>query len=446
MREGGARSVMNSYSEIDALPVAADAQLLTGVLRDEWGFEGMVVSDYWSIVFLRLMHRVAASPGEAGALSLAAGIDVELPAHALLRRAAGRAWCARARVPEELVDRAARRVLRQKAELGLLDPDWTPTVPDGPADIDPPEHRALARELAERSVVLLANDGTLPLARHRQRRARRPVRRRPAGRSSAATRTPTTASWRATRSMRARDRGADAARRAARRPARRHARPRARLPDPGRRPLAARGRRRGRPRRRRLHRGRRRPPRAVRARHLGRGLRRRGPGAARHPGRARRGAARDRHAGRARRRLGPPVRARRATRTASRPRSRRSCPGRRAAAAIAGVLSGRVVPAGKLPVQVPKAPGRAARAPTCTRCSAAPAAASATSTPTPLFAFGHGLSYTTFEYAGFALSAEEIATDGEVEVSCVCQRRRPRRRRGRPALPLGPGARASPAR
>jgi beta-glucosidase-like glycosyl hydrolase len=79
IREGGARSVMNSYSEIDALPVAADAGLLTGILRDEWGFEGTVVSDYWSIVFLLNMHRIAATPAEAGALSLAAGIDVELP-------------------------------------------------------------------------------------------------------------------------------------------------------------------------------------------------------------------------------------------------------------------------------------------------------------------------------------------------------------------------------
>src|SRR4051794_5851473 len=79
IREGGARSVMNSYSEIDGLPVGRDAQLLTGVLRDEWGFDGVVVSDYWAIVFLQTMHRVAGSPGEAGALALEAGIDVELP-------------------------------------------------------------------------------------------------------------------------------------------------------------------------------------------------------------------------------------------------------------------------------------------------------------------------------------------------------------------------------
>jgi beta-glucosidase-like glycosyl hydrolase len=104
LREGGARSVMNSYSEIDGLPVAADAGLLTGVLRDEWGWEGVVVSDYWAIAF---MHRVAATPAEAGALALEAGIDVELPHVSCYRDLS---------VPEELVERAARRVLRQKAE------------------------------------------------------------------------------------------------------------------------------------------------------------------------------------------------------------------------------------------------------------------------------------------------------------------------------------------
>ena len=165
VREGGARSVMNSYSDIDGLPVAADANLLTGVLRDEWGFEGVVVSDYWAIAFVEIMHRVAGSPAEAGALALRAGIDVELP-HT---RSYGEALAGLVQdgtVPEALVDRAARRVLRQKAELGLLDAGWSPESPalaEGTLDIDPPAHRALARELAEASVVLLENDGTLPL-------------------------------------------------------------------------------------------------------------------------------------------------------------------------------------------------------------------------------------------------------------------------------------------
>jgi beta-glucosidase-like glycosyl hydrolase len=158
IREGGARSVMNSYTEIDGLPVAADAGLLTGVLRDEWGFEGTVVSDYWAISFLLIMHRVAATPARAGELSLRAGIDVELPHVGCYLEPLD--------VPDELIDRAARRVLRQKAELGLLDAGWESAVPDT-LDLDPPEQRALARELAESSIVLLANDGTLPLRRDR---------------------------------------------------------------------------------------------------------------------------------------------------------------------------------------------------------------------------------------------------------------------------------------
>ena len=191
IREGGARSVMNSYSEIDGLPVAADAGLLTGVLRDEWGFEGTVVSDYWSIVFLLNMHRVAGTPAEAGALSLAAGIDVELPHVRCYGEPLAEAVRAGA-VPEELVDRAARRVLRQKGELGLLDPGWTSTVPDGPLDIDPPEHRALARELADRSdrAARQRRDAAAAAPGRSPWSARaRPIRCR----SSAATRTRTTA-------------------------------------------------------------------------------------------------------------------------------------------------------------------------------------------------------------------------------------------------------------
>jgi beta-xylosidase len=166
LREGGARSVMAAYTETDGVPASADPVLLTGLLRGEWGFEGTVVADYFGIGFLESLHRVAGTPAEAAHLALAAGIDVELPTlkcygHPLL--GAVRAG----RVPEELVDRAARRVLLQKCELGLLDEDWTPEPPAGtaPVDLDSPGNRALARRLAEESVVLLDNpDGLLPLA------------------------------------------------------------------------------------------------------------------------------------------------------------------------------------------------------------------------------------------------------------------------------------------
>src|SRR4051794_28920694 len=155
IREGGARSVMNSYSDVDGVPAGADVALLTGILRDEWGFEGVVVSDYWAIAFLETMHRIAGSPGEAGALALEAGIDVELP-H-VRSYAEPLAELVRAgAVPERLVDRAARRVLRQKCELGLLDADWSPESPalvEGTLDLDPPEGRAPPPGAAGRGVV-----------------------------------------------------------------------------------------------------------------------------------------------------------------------------------------------------------------------------------------------------------------------------------------------------
>jgi len=165
IRVARAGSVMNSYSDVDGVPAAADPWLLTDLLREEWGFTGTVVSDYWSVPFLATMHRVAADPGDAGAQSLAAGMDVELPdtvgfgASLVDRVRAGE-------VAEELVDRAARRHLTQKVELGLLDPDWTPEASVARAagtDLDSPANRALARELAERSIVLLDAGTALPL-------------------------------------------------------------------------------------------------------------------------------------------------------------------------------------------------------------------------------------------------------------------------------------------
>jgi beta-xylosidase len=161
----GAGSVMNSYSDVDGVPAAADPWLLTDLLREEWGFTGTVVSDYWAVPFLASMHRVAADSDEAGAQALAAGIDVELPdtlgfGAGLVERVR------RGDVPEVLVDRAARRLLTQKAQLGLLDPDWTPESSVATAagtDLDSPANRALAREMAERSIVLLDAGTALPM-------------------------------------------------------------------------------------------------------------------------------------------------------------------------------------------------------------------------------------------------------------------------------------------
>src|SRR3954463_10189345 len=162
---GGVGSVMNSYADVDGIPAGSDSWLLTDVLRDDWGFTGTVVSDYWAVPFLATMHRIAADADEAGALALTAGIDVELPdtlgyGPGLVERVRN------GELSEELVDRAARRALTQKIELGLLDPGWTPEGSIAGSDgvhLDSPANRALARELAERSVVLLDAGTALPL-------------------------------------------------------------------------------------------------------------------------------------------------------------------------------------------------------------------------------------------------------------------------------------------
>ncbi|MGY2066270.1 beta-xylosidase/alpha-l-arabinosidase [Blastococcus sp. SYSU DS0619] len=167
LREGGARSVMHSYAAVDGMPPAADAGLLTDLLRGELGFDGVVVADYFGISFLQTTQGVAGSPGEAAALALAAGVDVELPTV----RCYGEPLLEKLRtgeLPVELVDRAVERVLRQKGELGLLDAGWDPepeVLREGRTpDLDPPHMRALARTMAERSVVLLDNSaGLLPL-------------------------------------------------------------------------------------------------------------------------------------------------------------------------------------------------------------------------------------------------------------------------------------------
>ncbi|QQQ78615.1 glycoside hydrolase family 3 C-terminal domain-containing protein [Saccharothrix sp. 6-C] len=168
LRLGGARSVMNSYAEVDGVPAASDPTLLHDLLREQWGFTGVVVADYFAVSFLETAHGVAGSPGEAASLALAAGIDVELPSV----RCFGEPLAELVRsgqVDEALVDRAVVRVLTQKCELGLLDEGWQPESPavlrGEPVDLDPPALRDLARTMAERSVVLLDNaSDVLPLA------------------------------------------------------------------------------------------------------------------------------------------------------------------------------------------------------------------------------------------------------------------------------------------
>jgi beta-xylosidase len=164
IRLAGLGSVMPSYSEFDGVPISASHAVLTDMLRGRMGFTGTTVSDYVAVGFLQSRQRVAETPEEAGALALAAGMDVETPnvfGYGEVLAKAVRSG----KVSEELLDRSVRRVLRDKIVLGLFD---NPYVPEAPAEIRTVagEGADLSRRLAAESVTLLRNEnGLLPLSR-----------------------------------------------------------------------------------------------------------------------------------------------------------------------------------------------------------------------------------------------------------------------------------------
>jgi beta-glucosidase len=160
--EAGLATVMNAYHSIDGLPCGGSKAILTDLLRGELGFTGAVVADYFTTGLLMSHHAIAADEGEAGARALEAGLDMELPAlHCY--GAPLRERIERGAVDAALVDRSVRRVLWLKFALGLFE---QPYVDAGIAAsvYDTPSQRGLARELAAQSIVLLENDGVLPIA------------------------------------------------------------------------------------------------------------------------------------------------------------------------------------------------------------------------------------------------------------------------------------------
>jgi len=414
LRLGGARSVMPSYTDLDGVPATADRELLGGLLRDELGFAGLVVSDYYAVSFLELQHSVAASPSEAAAAALHAGVDVELPAVRCYGAPLGKA-VATGLADEAAVDRAAARVLTRKCELGLLDPDWAPDPGGAAPDLDPPEHRELARRLAEESVVLLANPaGALPLAAGARVAVVGPLADDPLAffgcysmprhlgeaHPEAAASVPAVTVLAALRAeladsdsvsyapgcaVRSGDTSGFAAAVAA-----------AATADVV---VAVIG---------------------DEAGMFGRGTSGEGCDATdlRLPG-----VQQDLLEALAA--TGIPVVAVLVT---GRPYALGAVagrlagilqsffPGEEGGRAIAGVLSGRIVPSGKLPVEMPAL----ATAPSSyLRSRLAHRHGGSSVDPSPLFAFGHGLSYTSFEYSGLSISPDRVPTDGVAEISCV---------------------------
>ena len=168
IHHAGLRSVMNSYAELDAVPVAASREVLTDFLRAELGFDGFVTSDYMTLDHMVGRQRVARDAAQAGALALRAGLDVENPVpngygDTLAEQVESGA------VDRQYLDVSVRRVLRAKFELGLFENPYPQEHIDVRAVAA--EGRELTVELARRHVVLLENDGLLPLAGDRLRLA-----------------------------------------------------------------------------------------------------------------------------------------------------------------------------------------------------------------------------------------------------------------------------------
>ncbi|TVR93346.1 MAG: beta-glucosidase, partial [Trueperaceae bacterium] len=157
--EVGVASVMNAYHELDGVPCGASRELMIELLRETLGFDGVVVSDYFTLATLVDYHRVAADRTVAARLGLEAGIDVELPDHACYG-APLRAGLDDGRIDPALVDASVRRILEQKLRLGLFERPFV-DAEAAPLVFDTREQRDLARTLAQRSLVLLRNEGDL---------------------------------------------------------------------------------------------------------------------------------------------------------------------------------------------------------------------------------------------------------------------------------------------
>lgn len=169
IRDAGLASVMNSYSSVDGIPCAGSASILKDLLRDELGFEGVVVADYFAVSLLMTHHRVAGEPGEAGARALQAGLDLELPGRDCYGDSL-KPLLADGRLSMDTIDTAVMRVLRSKFQTGLFE---NPYVDESraAAAFDTQDDRALARRIASSSFVLLQNSGSLlPLRSNRLHR------------------------------------------------------------------------------------------------------------------------------------------------------------------------------------------------------------------------------------------------------------------------------------
>src|SRR5450759_1020896 len=167
VREAGLGSIMPAYCDVDGLPCHASRELLGTILRDEWGFDGIVASDYVGIELIARQHQLTGDLSQVAALALHAGVDLELPRSAAYAEPLALAL-ETGRVDVSLLDATVGRVLRAKFRLGLFENPYVKVPTEVGLGALANDEKRVGRELARRSLVLVENDGTLPLINPRR--------------------------------------------------------------------------------------------------------------------------------------------------------------------------------------------------------------------------------------------------------------------------------------
>ncbi len=160
--DAGVATIMPAFTDLAGVPMTANAPLLRDLVRGQWGFGGVVIGDYGAVTEL-IAHGVAADLADAAALALKAGVDIDMMSDAYAQGLP--VALKRGQATIEAIDAAVRRVLELKARLGLFENPDRRGDGDGPPPAQLEAHRALARETARRSIVLLTNRGWRTAAR-----------------------------------------------------------------------------------------------------------------------------------------------------------------------------------------------------------------------------------------------------------------------------------------
>jgi beta-glucosidase len=168
VKEAHVATVMPSYNEIDGIPSHSNKRLLLDILRQEWGFQGLITSDYFGPTELRTVHHIVATEDEAGRLAFESGVDVELPFNQAYGSLIDQVKAGK--VAEAAVDRSVSRVLTAKFMAGLFDDPYA-NADYAEKITNNTDHQQLALKAAHEAIILLKNqDNLLPLAKNKYKR------------------------------------------------------------------------------------------------------------------------------------------------------------------------------------------------------------------------------------------------------------------------------------